>query len=287
MKNVLFWKGATQVRQTAVQVRNSFGRPVDWHSHPFYELAFVFSGESDWRADSPSGRRIHETVAAGEVLLLPPNALHTEEIRLGREARIGWIGFDNTVPPPLWCWRPIPLGEDRDEVFQLFNTVYHEHSRPGNRDRIRLVVQMLLLLVARQVEGSAATSPGIAEAKSGLNPRQARCIEAAAYTLRNNLKSPLEIAQVAAFHSFSPAYFSTLFRRHFRISPRLFLQQARVEKAAELLSGSDLTIKEIAAETGFADSAHLCKTFRTVKEITPGAYRAAASTDKLPAIVLA
>lgn len=262
--------------------RQCFGRAPRWHSHPYHELAIVFSGECDWRIGT-KGRRKRETVVAGEALLLSPETLHAEEIIRPREASIGWIALDHTAPAPPWCGRRIALGHDFEEIVRLFNAIDREQNQPGNELRLQLALQMILVLIARQAEHRhdqrpASASPG------GLNLEQIRRIEAAAFTMRNNLTAPLSIAQVAAFHSFSPAHFSTLFRRHFLTTPRAFFREARVEKAAELLAGSSLTIKEIALETGFADSAHFCKAFRAHRGVAPGTYRLSEAHSSAAAI---
>lgn len=272
MEHIPFWSSIGGLRLATESFRSPRQTPL-WHSHPFFEFALVFSGACDWETGVRPGERARLTVEAGEVLLLPPEVEHRELIRPGGEAGICWIGFESSAPPPNWSGQAIGLGGDGDEVARLCHIIYREHSRPEHAARVRLALQMLLLLVSRQSERPAVPKPGRSRSGSGLNARQVRCIEAAAYTLRHNLNPPMEISQVATYHSLSHAHFSTLFRRHFQVSPRHFVQQARVEKAAELLSRSDLTIKEIAVESGFADSAHFCKVFRAVKNVSPGNYR--------------
>ncbi|SDT89711.1 AraC-like ligand binding domain-containing protein [Verrucomicrobium sp. GAS474] len=277
---IQFWEGDIQIR-LAAESRYSSARTFYWHRHSFYEIGLVLSGTCTWRLGPRSGARTRTVVSAGEAILLPPEAWHGEEIAAGQEARIAWIGFDCPAPPPAWMGRPVALRDDAAEIAQACRAIYREHSRPGNGPRIRLAIQTLLLLTARQAEtGNEAegghpaggNEAGSGEA-SGLNPRQLRCVEAAAHTLRENLTSRLTIAQVATFHSLSPAHFSTLFRRRYGTSPRAFLRRARVDKAEALLAASDLSVKEVAALTGFADAPHLCKTFRSLRARTPGKGR--------------
>lgn len=272
MDHVPFWSSVGGLRLATESLRSPRHSSAR-HAHPFFEFAFVSSGACEWETGSGPAARARLTVEAGEVLLLPPTVEHRERIRPGGEAGICWIGFDSPAPPPGWSQQPIGLGSDCDEVAHLCHVIYREHSRPEHAARVRLALQMLLLLVSRQADRPAVPKLGRARSGSGLNARQVRCIEAAAYTLRHNLNPPMEISQIATYHSLSHAHFSTLFRRHFQVSPRHFVQQARVEKAAELLSRSDLTIKEIAVESGFADSAHFCKVFRAMKKVSPGRYR--------------
>ena len=277
MAKIQLWEGGIDIRLVA-ETRYSASRTLHWHRHPFYEIGLVLSGECFWRIGSRERHRLQ----AGEAILLPPETLHSEEVSAGGEARLAWIGFGSAVPPPAWAGCPVVLGDDAAEVIQAFLAVYREHSRPGNGPRIRLAIQTILLLISRQAlaragEAVPTSAPALADADPGLNPRQLRSVEAAAHTLRENLNSRLTIAQIAAYHSLSAAHFSTLFHRRYGTTPRAFLRRARVEKAEELLALSDLSVKEIAAITGFVDSPHLCKAFRALRGVTPRAVRTAPS----------
>ncbi len=277
-EEIQFWESAGNIRLAALG-RQTARRVWNWHSHDFYELALVLSGACDWRLGPPSGPRTRRTVAAGEAFLLRPGAWHGEQVAEGRTARVAWVGFASAAPPPAWTGRPFPLGDDGAEVAQAFHAIYREHGRPENGARVRLALRSLLLLASRQAEKPSAAArpagrgPGPhRRADDPLNPSQTGRIEAAAHTLRHNR---LPISQAAALHSFSPAHFSTLFRRHFRVTPRAFVRRARLERAEDLLATSAMTVKEIAAEAGFADSAHFCKAFRSFRGTTPRAFRQA------------
>ncbi len=71
----------------------------------------------------------------------------------------------------------------------------------------------------------------------------------------------------------SPSYLSQMFREQKGIALIDYLYKIRIRKAKELLSGSSLTIEEVAAETGFLSSSTLIKIFKKSEGITPGAYR--------------
>lgn len=242
-------------------------RHLRFHRHPFYELGIVMGGFCDWRV----GRRQRFALRPGQAILLKPEALHCEEIQVADEARLAWLGFDFEGKPPAWCHRPITLDADTAEINGYFETISREHHRsdPRSQTRINLAMQSLLLLIERCADGQP-DSPSV---RSSLNSRQTRTVESAAHYFRHNLQRPLSIAQVAAYHSLCPAHFSSLFRRHHAVTPRGFLRQARLQRAADLLAESDLTLKEIAAQCGFVDAAHLCKSFKQEHRIAPGLYR--------------
>lgn len=67
--------------------------------------------------------------------------------------------------------------------------------------------------------------------------------------------------------------FLRLFKSELKEAPQTFFRRKRIERACEMLQFSDLSIEEIAEETGFSDRYHLTRVFCQVMSITPAAYR--------------
>ena len=57
--------------------------------------------------------------------------------------------------------------------------------------------------------------------------------------------------------------------------PKKYVQQERHKKALSLLQDPDLTIEQIAEQTGYCDQFHFSRQFKKILGITPSAYRAA------------
>jgi AraC-like DNA-binding protein len=75
----------------------------------------------------------------------------------------------------------------------------------------------------------------------------------------------------------SPAHFTRLFTATYGVSPRTWLMQERVRRAAQTLSDSDLTVGEVAARHGFGDIFVFSRQFSQVMGASPSAWRRAAS----------
>lgn len=257
-----------QAARTASPGRFCYGR----HKHAFYELGIVLAGVCDWQIRH---RRLR--LRKGQAVLIKPGTLHGEEALCKLKSELAWVGFEFAGPAPTWSERAVSLGSDMDEIATSFHAIYREHSSddPLTSKRVSLALQNLLVLVSRRAAsaGRRQAIPSRAQSASCLNARQIRSLESAAHYFRHNIQAPLSIAQVAAYHSFSPAYFSTLFRQHFGVPPRTHLRHIKLEKGSELLTTSDLSIKEISARCGFVDAAHFTKAFKQKHRLTPGAYR--------------
>jgi AraC family transcriptional regulator len=96
------------------------------------------------------------------------------------------------------------------------------------------------------------------------DPRVAQSIE----WLRVGREQGIIVGELAAGVDLSEGRFSHLFTEHVRIPVRRYLLWLRLREALHLLAnGGSLT--ETAHQAGFADSAHLSRTFRTALGIAP------------------
>lgn len=97
-----------------------------------------------------------------------------------------------------------------------------------------------------------------------LDPRVAQSIE----WLREGREQGIIVGEIAAGVDLSESRFSHLFTEHVRVPVRRYLLWLRLRDALHLLAqGGSLT--ETAHEAGFADSAHLTRTFRASLGIAP------------------
>lgn len=83
----------------------------------------------------------------------------------------------------------------------------------------------------------------------------------------------LNLAQLAAEAGLAPSTFSHAFKRITEISPARYVATIRINRARELLAKTDRTILDIALECGFYDQSHFIRTFKSLRHMTPLAYR--------------
>jgi AraC-like DNA-binding protein len=79
--------------------------------------------------------------------------------------------------------------------------------------------------------------------------------------------------QVAEYCNLNPRYMSSLFKRYSDNSPHEYLTRLKLNKAANMLLTSRLTIKEIAREVGFDDPYHFSRNFKKFHKLSPKYYR--------------
>jgi len=104
-----------------------------------------------------------------------------------------------------------------------------------------------------------------------LSPRQrARLAE----YIDSHLDQTLELAQLADVAGLGLSAFARRFRASFGCAPYAYVLERRVERARRLLVDPTRALKQVAADCGFADQAHMTRVFKARLGVTPGAWRA-------------
>jgi AraC-like DNA-binding protein len=83
----------------------------------------------------------------------------------------------------------------------------------------------------------------------------------------------LRLADLSRAVGVSPISLAEGFRRAFACSVGDYLRRKRVERAIEMLVGSDKSLGEIADGTGFCDQSHFVRVFKAQVGMTPSRYR--------------
>lgn len=78
---------------------------------------------------------------------------------------------------------------------------------------------------------------------------------------------------VAAALHVSPNYLHTVFLREVGVTPFAYVTEKRIGRAKRLIAAGELSMLEIALETGFCSQSHFNKVFREATGCTPAVYR--------------
>lgn len=93
-----------------------------------------------------------------------------------------------------------------------------------------------------------------------------------AQRIREAMDEPLHLHELAQIAGTSASQLERDFGRLFRLTPRAFLQQVRMERALELLE-TKKSVAEIAYDCGYADHSAFSRRFRDLVGMSPRAYR--------------
>jgi AraC family transcriptional regulator of arabinose operon len=149
------------------------------------------------------------------------------------------------------CGRLLHL-EDHDAPRWTLLALHHELARYAqpNPGIVANLVENLLAALTRQVGRSQARS---------LPPEA----QTAWTALAEGFSDPrFSIEGLARRVALSPSALSRAFKRHFGCAPAEALQRLRLDRAQELLGGTDATVAEAATEAGYADHRYFARVVR-------------------------
>ena len=92
--------------------------------------------------------------------------------------------------------------------------------------------------------------------------------------IEQHYSEPLSLKGIAEVFYVSPNHLSTQFNQYNGTSLSLYIQRVRIDAAVVLLRGTSLKVSDIGRQVGFSSDSYFVSAFRTVKGVTPSAYRA-------------
>lgn len=184
------------------------------------------------------------------------------EVDLARLADPGWRE----------CVRQLPQEtevEFRDEGLAAMLRSMVAEAASGSLNG-QLYAESLSLGVALRLQQRAVNRARVSLERGKLTAVQVQRLEE---WIGVHLAQDISLAQLARIAGFSPAHFVRLFRNSLGCAPYRHVLTMRLERARQLLVGSDLPIAAIAAETGFASQSHLTTAFVREYATPPGQLR--------------
>ena len=92
--------------------------------------------------------------------------------------------------------------------------------------------------------------------------------------IRQNYARDIRLWELAQLTGMSSNYFCELFKQSTGLSPHEYFLQQRIARAKECLRNPEVTARQVAEATGFADQSHFTKVFRRIVGITRTQFRA-------------
>ena len=135
-------------------------------------------------------------------------------------------------------------------------------------DFARLACQLLSVKI--DLDGQMARVPAI---RASTRQELFRRLTTARSLLEASLQEPLRLEQVATGACLSPFHLHRLFSQTFGETPHQYLVRRRLERAAQLLTKSDLPVTVVCLECGFQSLGSFSSLFRRTFGASPQLYR--------------
>lgn len=255
---------------------------VPWHWHEELEALVMLEGCTQIAAGS---RRF--TLAEGEGAFINSGVLHGMW-----NAGTGPCRFYSVVFHPrlvggmdsiFWQKYVQPLLDDRGleslplqagigwhtQAMQAIGAAWRAcaDEAPGYEFAVRAGLSQLVMLLAAH-RGLAPAAMPEKDRRDGERIKvMLRCIQ-------QHYAEPLTVGQIAGSAAVSVSECLRCFHSTIGVTPARYVRQLRVQRAAELLAGSPMSIARIAAQCGFQDESYFARAFRAEKGCSPSEYRA-------------
>jgi len=243
------------------------------HYHSFPELFLQTSGEDLFVF--PDEKKV---IKPGEVCLVPRGLPHKEVIEKdklkfenivfmyfndGLTVHFAKVVSDKNFPQMDTFQRFYT--EESYRTFQYLNDAieFSHLGYPANHPLVKYPFLMALHSIKRILSKSA-------EKESKLHHKVSLC---KGMILSQIADPKLNIKSLAKKVGTSSDYLGRLFQKEAGCSLNYYIQQQRILMARELLSKSDLDIKQVCRQTGFVDPSYFTKVFKKLVQISPKEYR--------------
>ncbi len=186
------------------------------------------------------------------------------------------------VPFTIFCDSPVSVGCITISDFLVTNTLFHVHSAHST-ELIRKT-----FFFALDVEG--IPHPRHSAIMGSINQLMLESLMSLGLTTENNnptiasviqnihehfTDSQLNLTSIIEETGYSKSHFRKLFRNTVGCSPIEFINNLRIEHAKKLIweQHPNLTIKEIAYQSGFSDAYYFSRLFKKLEHMTPTEYK--------------
>ncbi|PKG21744.1 helix-turn-helix domain-containing protein [Niallia nealsonii] len=245
------------------------------HKHSFFEICYVLDGHGIYMEGDCA-----YPIQKNTMFFSRPDVTH--QIQSENGLSLVYVGFDliesesskewiHKIKEAKQCSEFI-IDIDKDEALPmiwkslLLQAAKAEHTF-FKEILENLASSLILLIVETFVPRIEYHNDKSIHKKSCIILNQAKLL------IKDNLASSLKLTELAAHLHISSRHLSRLFASELGVSYTEYIQNERIQKAAMLLKTTDLSIKDIAEETGFSNIHYFTRVFHSAMDCSPGRFR--------------
>lgn len=246
------------------------GRSVCYarHSHETFSIGAVIGGRSVY-----VNRHAHEWIGAGAVVMMNPDDVHA--CNPVADERWSYLMLHVDV---AWLTKlQHELGFSENHAFRAFSQTMS--LDPTLFDGLSKLHAILVDADAESLRKQGAAITFFSEVQQKLNPASSKPyydashqLTRAAEFITENCTQALKLEDVCKAADLSASHLIRAFKQRYGMTPHAYLINRRIQYSRAQLRRGRL-IADVALDAGFADQAHLQRTFKRLVAATPGQYR--------------
>ncbi|OUS78131.1 hypothetical protein B1748_05050 [Paenibacillus sp. MY03] len=233
----------------------------------YYNLHFVMDGHVELYY---SDKRI--VLTKGDVFAMFPGVVY-QYLRPENATRLqmAWISFDGPQAGQLMRLSAFTVESTYGRQImnaELENVLGQIHAYQSQDARRQVeVISLLYRVFSLLIQPNPTAKPA----------RQDVWLPRSIDYMNTHYMERITVQDVADYISIHRGYFSKVFTERKGLSPMKYMQKLRMEKAAELLRATDLSIEEVALTLGYTDAYSFTHSFSKYYGMPPGKWRIAGS----------
>lgn len=235
------------------------------HSHEFYEIEWILSGEGTVHINS-----IPLDVGEGTFYVICPGEYHTYSLRTDKRLVMYNLKFNaSAVNSQILDELETTSAPRVSRVTQAYkDKLDYEvkllaESIPENGLMTRNAMERILIIILTILRES--------EPENAI--REIEQIRRITDYVSQNYKNKISLSDVARIMNLSENYLGIYFKKHTGQCFSDYVRDVRVCRAAQLLCTTRLSVKEVAYRTGFCSSEYLSRSFKSFFGASPIEYR--------------
>ncbi len=259
--------------------QKAIGKRFNYHWHPELELYFVSKGTYELYTDANTC-----TLGAGDIFVVSPGVDHSfrctsqNGVYYSLGFAIKFVALDETHFFQKSFVEPLQQGMlEFDSVVRPLDPDYHRFREAVDqiigiqeqKDKLIIYVAAVSICCAlmQRSKPKEKTAKGFYKEHDSVQ----RCV---GYMQKNYMRK-ITLEQLAELANLHPNYLCTLFNKYIGASPMTYLNKIRMQRARTLLRETELSIRQIAEQTGFNSASFFSKRFKAVMGVSPAEYGAA------------
>ena len=244
-------------------------------------IYFILEGKFEWVINDH-----HHILYPGDVVVIQPGHNFGGQKGVLDIGKLCWLYIEVNKSMPdermmFGKWSSVPKNEILaiGKILRLCNTpvlsrvkeagrILHEihqelyNQQIGYTTRVNQLIDELFILIARKLTLQNNTHRDF--------PQSFMQLEQA---LRQNLSHTWTVEEMAAMVGLGTTTFTEKVKNYSGFSPLNYLITIRISEAIKLLKRNDLSVTDIALDTGFYSSQHFATTFKKLTGYTPSDFR--------------
>lgn len=255
------------------------GNPVAPHIHDFFEFHYILAGKVKTRVND-----VERTYFPGQYYIMTPLSIHSHSYceppnstceSFALRWKLERVNSEQANPEldlakyVLDRAPPLPIQDSNHTIAGMMNHIISCAEQKCSRTELLLLVARLIMMISQQCKGLQDSE----------NPRKTlpdatpKILLSSVAFIEQHYAEPISASDVAANIPISYSHLARLFARHMKSSVNTYITRVRIDRASHLLMATDISIKSVSSEVGYASLSHFSNMFKKTMGQSPRDFR--------------